>query len=451
MIMSNFSEQQRAEFCDRGMVFCLCAMIFVLPASIAILDSLAALAVLLYVLKKVNRLAAQWPSAAHVGGLRGRITFMLGSLAPPENPVNRSLQFLALAVLASVLLSQYPHLSIKAFFGKFIKCVFLFLVFLEAVNCKRRVWLFLASFLLSAFITSASGIFQHYTGKDFIKGRSLGTENFVTINRVSSSFAGANAFGPYLLPVIAFTIQLLFMKFDGGVLRYSRAGVLVLLIVLMTCLCWTYSRSSWLGFLVILAVTSLLDRRKAMAAGALLLVFIFFFLPSLKSIRHMTLMTDSSAQVTAAPQKSSGLYSLLEDGGSGRFAFWKTATAVISTSPVLGTGLNTYARVLMRQTNPKDVWYAHNGYLQMTAETGIIGLACFLWMLFVLLAWAIRASWSSGDTEMLPILQACISAVFALLVQGFFDNTFYTVQLSMLMWMIFGFTAALARLNGRTN
>jgi putative inorganic carbon (HCO3(-)) transporter len=437
-----------SEFCDQGIIFSLCLLIFVLPASIAILDVCAALAVLFYMLKKISRIIAQWPSAAPRLGLTEKIKFVWNGFAPGKSSLARPLQFLALAVFISVLFSQYPDLSVKAFFGKFVKCMFLYICFIEAFNNKKRLWTFVAVLFLSAFIASLSGAFQHYTGKDFIKGRPLGTENYVTVSRVSSSFAGANSFGPYILLVLSLAVHLLFSTFNRPASWLARTALVLLAGLLLACLCWTYSRSSWVGFLVILFVTVLLDRRKMILVGSLLLVFIFVFLPSLQSIRHMNLTNDSSHRAVSdagkgSPHSGPVLGSLLQNGGSGRLSYWKRAVSVIESSPIFGTGPNTYARVLMRDTDPKEIWYAHNGYLQMAAETGLAGLACFLWVLFVLFSQAIRSCKKIKDIYPLALLQGSIAGLSGFLVQSFFDNTFYTVQLSMLMWVFFGFMSAL--------
>ena len=196
--------------CDWGIVFSLCALVFVLPASIALLDSFAALAVFFYLLKKINRINIDWPSKAFHLNLLDKLHFIWKGFAPPVNFLNRPLKFLVLAVFISVLFSQYPALSLTAFIGKFLKCVFLYFSFIESFRDEKRIRVFLKVFLASAFITALSGIFQHYTGKDFIKGRLIGTENFVSTERISSAFFGANGFGAYLLPVIGLVAHFLY-------------------------------------------------------------------------------------------------------------------------------------------------------------------------------------------------------------------------------------------------
>ena len=426
------------DFCDRGIVFSLCALIFVLPVSIALLDSFAALAIFFYLLKKINRTGIDWPLRTSCLNLLGKIHFIWKGFSPPVNFLNRPLRFLTLAVFISVLFSQYPGLSLFVFFGKFLKCVFLYFSFIEAFSDEKRIRIFLGFFLLSAFITALNGAIQHYTGINFFKGR-------IAVGRINSFFSTANGFGPYLLPVIGLVAHFLYTAIARNK-SWILGGVLTLfLVLLLACLCWTYSRSSWVGFLVILFVMVLLDRRKILFLGALSLVFIFIFLPSLTKARNLYLLNDSSAIPKISDYLNIG--TVLEHGG-GRHFFWKKAISIIHSSPVWGTGLNTYTRIVRRDPDPSTwSWYAHNCYLQLAAETGLVGLACFLWMLFVLLRHGLNYCKQIKDWWPLTCLQGTVSGLFGFLVQSFFDNTFYTVQLSMLMWLIFGLMVAVTRLN----
>jgi O-antigen ligase len=432
-----------ADFCDWGIVFSLCASIFVLPASIAFLDSFVALAISIYFLKKINRIIADWSLRTSKLYFPGKLLFIFKSFAPAADVLNRPLQFLALAVFISVVFSQYPGLSLFAFFGKFVKCVFLYFSFIEAFSDQKRIRLFLSFFMASAFVTALSGVVQHYIGIDFIKGHVIGMENFVSSHRINSSFFGANGFGAYLLPVIGLTAHFLYSAVGGRKSLVWAGVVAFFLVLLLSCLCWTYSRSSWIGYLVVLFVMVLFDRRRILYAGALLLIFIFIFLPSLDNVRHMNLINDNTRGV----QEEENVQSVFEQGGSGRLDYWKQAVLVIRSSPIVGTGLNTYTRVIKRERDHGAWRYAHNCYLQMTAETGFLGLACFLSMLFVLFRHALNYCKKIEDVWLLTILQGIVSGLFGFLVQSFFDNTFYTVQLGMLMWFIFGLMVAVMRIN----
>ena len=441
-IRSNFGA-----LCDWGIVFSLCVVIFVLPASIALLDSFAALAIFLYLLKKINRTVIDWPAKTSHLKLSGKMLFIWKGFAPPVNFLNRPLQILVLVVFISVVLSHYPGHSFYAFMGKFLKCVFLYFCVIETLSDEKRIWIFLDFFLLSAFITALSGAVQHYTGKDFLRGHIIGDENFVSTHRINSSFFGANGFAAYLLPVIGLVIHFLYTAIVrkrswilGGVLAHFLA-------LLLACLCWTYSRSAWIGFVFILFLMLWMDRRKAVLTGALLLIFYFMFLPSLSQVRNLNLMNDNSSGARIQHENIlSSIKPVLRDIGSGRIDYWKKAISIIHTSPVWGTGLNTYTKILKKDPNQATWRYAHNCYLQMTAETGLLGLACFLWVLFVLFQRGIKYCKQIKEPWPLAFLQGAVSGLFGFMVQSFFDNTFYTVQLGMLMWLFFGLIVAVIRL-----
>ena len=407
-----------------------------------------------------------WPSRALQLNLLGRIRFIWQGLAPVGNVLNLPLQFLTIAIFISALFSQYPALSFIAFVGKYLKVVFLYFTIIEAFNSQRPIGIFLKVFMFSAFLTASFGVIQHFTGFNYSNGYFIGGD------RINSFFGTANGLGAYLLPVIAIVTHFLFRAINCRQYRILTCALSFFLVLLLVCLCWSYSRSAWIGYLVILFVTALLDRRKLLFVGAFFLIFVLIFLPSLNNARHLQLTNDHDAEVIqkagmfqkmGAFLKQGPLCSvndLLEQGGSGRLAFWKKAVSIIRLSPVYGTGLNTYTRMIKRDPDRRTWWYAHNSYLQMAAETGLLGLACFLWMVFVLLRYgfnsrkqikasvitvghpdAHRYSWQ------LTFLEGALSGLLGYLAQSFFDNTLYAVQLNMFMWVIIGMMVAVSRLN----
>ena len=429
------------------MFVALCALIFVLPASIALLDSFAGITVFFYLAKKINRMTVDWTVKASRLNFLERILYVWKGFAPVSNVLNRPLQILVLAFFLSVLLSHYPKLSYIAFLGKFLKSVFLYFSFIEVMRDEKRVRIFLCFLLLSALITAISGVVQHYTGRDFIKGHLIGTQNGVSGQRISASFNGANGLGAYLLPIIAIVSHLLYASIAKKHSWIQGAIWGLFLALLLTCLCWTYSRSAWLGYILIMVLMVMIDRRKILLAGALFAIFVFIFVPFLHQIRHSCLIKDSDSVVSDQKENARGLRSSIEElGGNGRFSFWKKAVSIISTSPVWGTGLNTYGRIIKNDPDRKSWWYAHNCYLQLTAETGVIGLAAFLWFLFVLMGNGLAACWEIKETDRLTVVQGTVCGLFGFLFQSFFDNTFYTVQLGVFMWMVFAVLIALIRL-----
>ncbi|MDE1920922.1 MAG: O-antigen ligase family protein [Candidatus Omnitrophica bacterium] len=418
-----------ARCCDRGMVFAFCALAFCLPISIALTDSFAGLAIFLYFVKRIHRLAGAWPAP------------ILKGLAPAKSVLNGPIAVLAAVTFISALHSQFVGLSLFAFVGKFLKVIFLYFSFIEVFTSKKRIVIFVSVFLGSAFLISLDGIIQHFCGLDLLAGHRLPPDG-----RVSSSMKMANSFGVYLIAVLGLATPLVFA---GDAKRKSsllRLGLAVLLAMLMFCLTWTFSRASWVGFMAAMVFMMFFGWRKIFVSALLLAVFLVFSLPLLKTMRDVSLFKDNPAATVDLRQPLIKIVDgVLSEGGSGRIHFWQTAVFLIEKHPVLGSGLNTYTRMLRKFSLP--YWYAHNSYLQIAAETGWTGLACFLWMLFVFMRNGIGAINRGHDPWLNAVLMGGMTGAFAFLANSFFENSLFEVQLVVLFWLIVALTAAVMNLN----
>jgi putative inorganic carbon (HCO3(-)) transporter len=127
-----------------------------------------------------------------------------------------------------------------------------------------------------------------------------------------------------------------------------------------------------------------------------------------------------------------------------RLGYWSRSIHVIRDYPVLGTGVNTYSTVQWRYENEWG-WggYPHNSYLQMTAETGVVGLLSFLWLLFSLYKNSFRNLKKMQRPELRFLLISFLTGLSGLLIHSFFDTTLYSVQLSSFMWLLMGLIVAL--------
>lgn len=108
-----------------------------------------------------------------------------------------------------------------------------------------------------------------------------------------------------------------------------------------------------------------------------------------------------------------------------RLAFWTAAGRMFASNPIGGVGLGNY------ETRYQDFnlgrWedslgHAHNFYLNMAAETGIVGLAAFLVFLAVLLVAARRAAGSAPVLRTVAI--ASLASIGAFVVHNMVDSVF---------------------------
>lgn len=70
-----------------------------------------------------------------------------------------------------------------------------------------------------------------------------------------------------------------------------------------------------------------------------------------------------------------------EGSNQGRIAMWKTASNVIMSRPLLGVGLGNYPLSVKPDAGYRDPIYAHNLFLDIAAETGIVNAILFLTLL----------------------------------------------------------------------
>ncbi|HNR67374.1 MAG TPA: O-antigen ligase family protein [bacterium] len=119
-----------------------------------------------------------------------------------------------------------------------------------------------------------------------------------------------------------------------------------------------------------------------------------------------------------------------DDHGSamGRIPTFQIAFNLIQDNPVGGVGINNYA-VVMRKYNDTILGMrfstirrpVHNMYLLITGETGLIGLAAFLFLIFSL----VRCLWRSVHSPNMAvsiIAISLLSGILAFLLHGFVDK-----------------------------
>ena len=123
---------------------------------------------------------------------------------------------------------------------------------------------------------------------------------------------------------------------------------------------------------------------------------------------------------------------------------------MIKDSPVLGLGVNTYSRNEFARKWPganADHQYADNGYLQMAAEIGLLGLFSFLsvmlYLLFVCFKTFLTDKKNPSDLVAIGLSLTFGAVVF--LIHGAFDTGLQSLLLVNLLWMAAGFAYAVRR------
>lgn len=136
-----------------------------------------------------------------------------------------------------------------------------------------------------------------------------------------------------------------------------------------------------------------------------------------------------------------------DDPSTGRTHFWSVTLEIIKHNPVLGTGLGAFGVIYTRFDSRNGLFrleQAHNDYLQIFSDAGIVGALIALIFLVLLFRRAFQRA-HSEDSFRRGIALAALGGCFAVLIHSFFDFTLHTTSNALLFLIL----AALATLNGR--
>jgi O-antigen ligase len=135
------------------------------------------------------------------------------------------------------------------------------------------------------------------------------------------------------------------------------------------------------------------------------------------------------------------------EGGTGRTDIWTVGWRMVEDRPLVGVGAGNFPvasihyllepGALMRTDfivdNPK---VAHNTYLNVLAELGVVGFILFLAILAFPLWWAARAvgfAAQAGDRQLEVLARAMVVVIVGLLAADFFGSRQYSKQLWLLL------------------
>jgi len=136
-----------------------------------------------------------------------------------------------------------------------------------------------------------------------------------------------------------------------------------------------------------------------------------------------------------------------DDPTTGRAHFWSVTLDIIKAHPLVGTGLGAFGVVYTSYDSRNGLFrleQAHNDYLQVLSDGGIVGAGLGLFFIVVLFRKGFMRRESQDDYRR-GVAVGALAGCFAVLVHSFFDFTLHTTSNALLFLVL----AALATMNGR--
>jgi putative inorganic carbon (HCO3(-)) transporter len=212
--------------------------------------------------------------------------------------------------------------------------------------------------------------------------------------------------------------------------RYVLFAVAVAaLVATLMALFFSLSRGAWIGVAAALVVTTIIRSKRAAAlalTGAFLLASLVLLgqlnlIPDVVSERFSGVGDYFGFEDVRGVAVNDANFAIVE-----RKAHWQAAWDMFNDHPWLGVGIGNYAAAYPAYALPRwddPLGHAHNYYLNVLAESGIVGLGAYLvlWGAIFWTAWrAVRSTrgWEQG------LAAGAFGVLVALSIHNLFDNLF---------------------------
>jgi hypothetical protein len=305
--------------------------------------------------------------------------------------------------------------------GSFGLALLLFPVAYTALNDVAHVKKLLTILVVFAFIAAAYGF-----AIDPSASGASGGDPTAELGRLGGSVGDPNRFAAKVLPsaIIAIALAVVTKSSPWRIFFWVTAGVCIVAVLL------SLSRGGLIAALVVCLIAPIVTAG-ARAKVALATISIIAL-----SIAALFILTPPEARQRITES----------DGGNGREDIWRVGWRMFEAHPANGIGAGNFEGTSIHYLiQPgailRDEYFlaapkvAHNSYLHVLSELGVIGLALFMSIIVIGLACLARAAQIArriGERDLTVLAQAVFLAVVSVLVANFFISE----QLSKLPWLL---------------
>ena len=273
--------------------------------------------------------------------------------------------------------------------------------------------------ILSAAIAGVYGIFQFFTGADLIRGREL--------SMLGSYYRATGAYEFYLSfagnQLMVFGVAFIFYM-DQRKDKTKSILYLLTIMVLGLSIIATYGRSVWIGTGIIIMLGTYLFYRqyfwKIMISLGILAVLIFISLPDIRE--RFFIIFDTS-----------------HNYNSGRINLWHTSWLMIKEYPWFGVGPGLFDEYFNQFKVPgyyDASGHAHNDYLHMMVQGGVISLIAWMSIWVTFFYSSINFIKHAVSVKDRNIVSGIILSISGIMIAALFQCYFVDLENSILWWML---------------
>ncbi len=326
-----------------------------------------------------------------------------------------------LSIPAANSLSLDPYLTKLAVVQLIIYFIF-FAAALTFINIQSRLRKIVVFIIIFGALMAFFGILQRLSGIEGIYGMRP-SPNAIPF----ASYVNQHHFAAFMEMTIGLTLGLFFGKATD---RDKRFLLIIAAVLMGIAIVMTSSRGGMLslfGVLAFVITANLLKKQKDEDKSST---------ENRKNFRrNFTIIAGGLALILGlfgAVILLGGDASLLrgvgftnqQDFSSGRTHFWYVALQIILNHPIIGAGLDAFGTAFTRF----DTWngtfrveQAHNDYLQILADAGILGFACVSSFIYLLFKNSLHAVGDALNRFRRNSAIGALAGCFGILIHSFFD------------------------------
>jgi len=331
--------------------------------------------------------------------------------------------------------------TIEVSFGDyiiFISYIILYFIIINVIKQKNEFNFFVKLFFLTSFIISLYTLMQYYGFGPY----------FTDIRSLTSTIGQKNWISNYI--GMFFPIALIYFLLEN--IKRNKILYYILLSILYVTLMICQSRGIWISIslTVILAIYliikfNIFEIFKKNKKWSIVLLSTFLIITVIYS-------TDNPLNRSALtiPQRALSTFDAQDPSINTRILMWRTTFEMIKDKPIFGSGIGTFKMNYLNyqadflKDNPYYIKYsgkageAHNEYIQIWSELGIIGLGIFLLIIFVFYKLVWKFLKEEKDNEKRLVCLGLFLGINCFLIHSLFTFPLHVPTLGSTFFIIFG-------------
>ena len=246
---------------------------------------------------------------------------------------------------------------------------------------------------------------------------------------------------------------LLMHRNKGSVEAFAVRRMVIIYVALMALMGIgiSLSRGGWLATVVGLAILAVWGDWRArmhwgrfagVAVGIILLGLIAWKIAPYRVARALTIVDKDGGVSVGFADKTL----------NSRLFLWKSTLSIIRENPVFGTGVASWQWMHPKYRNPQvrtHTDYAHNDYLNLLSDYGVVGFGLMLWVFVAFFRQAVKTSDARLPSEERSWTVGAVVGVTAVLVHSILDFNLHIPGNAFALAVVMGSTAAIADPDGR--